>query len=380
MAEPTIDTIGCDLGDTTSELYVLKGGEKDGHRVPPVKTTREAMTTVFKGLKPAHVVIEVGTHSRWVSQLLKDLGHRPTVSNPRAVKLISESTKKTDKRDAALLARLGRADVALLSPIEHRGNQAQADLAVAKARDGLVRARTRLVSQIRMMVKSFGERLGKCDAAHFTQTLPALPPILEPALAPLYEVLETLDKKIAEYDAKIDQLAKKYPEVELVTQPMGVGNLTGLVFVLTIEDKTRFKESRLVGPYLGLVPKNDKSGKIDKQLPITKAGDPFVRRLLVNSAAYILRKSSPASDLKDWGLHLKGRGGTAPMKKAQVAVARKLGVLMHRLWVTGEKYQPVGYAAKKQSPKTTPTPKKKAPTTMQGTKKQKTKGGKKTAQ
>jgi transposase len=131
--------------------------------------------------------------------------------------------------------------------------------------------------------------------------------------------------------------------VEIVSQPKGVGVLTGLVFILTLEDKSRFAKSRDAGAFVGLTPKKRKSGDDDPQLRITKAGDEFLRRLLVQSAHYILGPFGEDSDLRRWGLAQCARGGKAAKKRSRVAVARKLAVLMHRLWVTGEIYQPVGY-------------------------------------
>lgn len=122
-----------------------------------------------------------------------------------------------------------------------------------------------------------------------------------------------------------------------------MGTVTALSFVLVIDEPSRFRKSRDVGPYLSVVPSRDQSGKSDKQLPITKTGDAFMRRLLLQAANYVLRKPSPDTDLKRWGLAIAGRGGRRGRQRAKVAVARKLAVLMHRLWVTGEVYQPVGY-------------------------------------
>jgi len=266
------------------------------------------------------------------------------VANPRRVKLISASDNKTDRHDAELLARLGRVDVKLLAPVEHRESQAQADLAVAKARDTLVATRTKLVNHVRGTVKSFGERLPMCSAASFArQTRGLLPVLLKAALEPIYQVLERIDEQIKEQDKMIERVAKRYPDVEVVSQISGVGVLTALVFVLTIEDKNRFGKSRMVGAYLGLRSRKSSSGKDDPQLRITKAGDPFLRRLLVNGANYILGPFGQDSDLRRWGLELAKRGGKNAKKRAKVAVARKLGVLMHRLWVTGEIYEPLGY-------------------------------------
>lgn len=346
MSETTIETIGCDLGDKTSEICVLEAaGDK---RRTSVRTTRKAMTVFFSRAR-AHVVIEVGVHSRWVKTLLEDLGHQVTVANPRRLKMISQSDSKTDKHDAELLARLGRVDVELLAPVKHRSTQSQVDLAVPKARDVLVRTRTKLVNHIRGTIKSVGESLPKCSAESFgRRTRELIPAVLKPALDPIYETLGKLEEQIRQQDETIERIAERYPEMATVTQPNGIGVLTGLVYMLTIEDKTRFSKSRMAGAFLGLRPRKSESGGNDPQLRITKAGDPFVRRLLVTSANYILGPFGKDSDLRRWGLDLAKRGGKNAKKRAKVAVARKLAVLMHRLWITGEVYEPLGYQRRRQ--------------------------------
>lgn len=159
-------------------------------------------------------------------------------------------------------------------------------------------------------------------------------------------MLEQLEEQIDVYDAQIKQLAEKHPDVEVIAQPKGVGTLTALVFLLTLEDKARFNKSRTVGAFIGFNPKRDQSGDSDKQLGITKTGDAFMRRLAVGSANYILGPFGEDSELRRWGLELAKRGGRNAKKRATVAVARKLVVLMHRLWVTGEVYEPLGYRAR----------------------------------
>jgi len=346
MANTIIETIGCDLGDKKSEICVLDA-EGDIKLQVSVRTTRKGILAFFT--RPAaHVVIEVGAHSRWVSSLLRGLGHQVTAANPRRVKLISESDNKTDRHDAELLARLGRTDVKLLAPVEHRTPQAQADLALAKARDTLVATRTKLVNHVRGTVKSFGERLPMCTTESFArQTRVLVPAELKPALEPIYQVLDRLDEQIKEHDKLIQRVAKRHVDVDVVSQISGVGVLTALVFLLTIEDKNRFAKSRMVGAFVGLRPRKSKSGDGDPQLRITKAGDPFLRRLLVNGANYILGPFGKDSDLRRWGLELAKRGGKNAKKRATVAVARKLAVLMHRLWVTGEVYEPLGHQSRR---------------------------------
>jgi transposase len=134
----------------------------------------------------------------------------------------------------------------------------------------------------------------------------------------------------------------------VVSQIHGVGTLTALVFTLTIDDKNRIHKSRTAGAFVGLRPRKDQSGEADPQLRITKAGDPFLRRLLVNSANHVLGPFAKDSDLRRWGLQLAKRGGKNAKKRAKVAVARKLAVLMHRLWVTGEVYEPIGYRQREE--------------------------------
>ena len=342
MTKNIIETIGCDLGDKKSEICVLGEEDSIGERTS-VRTTRKDMMAFFTRAT-AHVVIEVGAHSRWVSILLKSLGHRVTVANPRRVKLISANNNKTDRNDAELLARLGRVDVKLLAPVLHRKPQAQADLAVAKARDVLVAMRTRLVNHVRGTIKTVGERLPTCTAETFARhTRTLIPAELKPALDPIYQTLDRINEQIREQDKMIERVAKRYPEVDVVSQPNGVGVLTALVFVLTLDDKSRFSKSRMAGAFLGLRPRKSESGDGNPQLRITKTGDPFTRRLLVNGANYILGPFGKDSDLRRWGLELARRGGKNAKKRAKVAVARKLAVLMHRLWVTGEVYEPLGY-------------------------------------
>jgi len=335
-------TTGLDLGDQYSYYYTLDAA---GENVESgrVKTTREGVEKRFGGQEAARVVIEAGTHSPWVSRLLAGLGHEVIVANARKVRLISDNDGKDDPVDAELLARLGRADVKLLSPIQHRGEEAQADLAVIRARDALVGARTQLVNQVRGAVKSLGSRLEKSSTRSFADKMgDQVPEALRAALEPVLEVIAEITNQIGGFDPQIrDRCQQKYPETKLLTAVPGVGALTALGYVLTLEDPHRFASSRAVGSFLGLRPSRDKSGQQDPELHITKAGDQLLRRLLVGSAQYILGPFGPDTDLRRWGLKRAGRGRKNAKKRAVVAVARKLGVLLHRLWVNGEVYQPL---------------------------------------
>jgi transposase len=188
-----------------------------------------------------------------------------------------------------------------------------------------------------------GARLPKCDSASFPRrALEHVPDELHPALLPLLDAVLALTEQIRRHDRAISRLATKdYPQTNLLRQVSGVGPLTSLAFVLTLGDASRFRKSRDVGAYLGLVPRQDDSGARVSQLAITKAGDRAMRRLLVGSAQYILGPFGPDCDLQRYGRRLMQRGGKNAKKRAVVAVARKLAVLLHRLWATGEVYRPL---------------------------------------
>jgi len=339
-------TIGLDLGDKYSVGSVLDGS---GEVVETfrVRTTKPGLARRFAGFEPSRVVLEVGTHSPWASRVIAEAGHEVIVANPRRVRLIAENDSKSDGFDAELLARLGRMDPKLLSPISHRGEQAQRDLVLLRVRDGLVRARTQLINQVRGFAKSLGTRLPSSSSGAFAgRVREAVPLDFFPGLETLLETIALLTEEIRGMDREVERLCEeRYPETALLRQVKGVGPITSLCFVLTLEDPSRFSKSRSVGAYLGLRPRQRDSGEQHPQLRITKAGDELLRRLLVSSGHYILGPFGPDTDLRRFGLRLAETGGKVGKKRAVVAVARRLAVLLHRLWVTGEAYQPLGYDA-----------------------------------
>jgi transposase len=335
-------TIGMDLGDKTSCYCVLdEGGEVV--REERVATTKKAMGQVFGSMERCRIALEVGTHSPWVSRLLKSVGQEVIVANARQVKLISKSSRKNDKLDAQTLARLARADPRLLHPIQHRSEQAQLDLMQIRVRAGLVEARTGLVNMARGLAKALGERLPKCDTDQLDiERMKALPAAVQAVLKPVLEEVESLTEKIHVCDERIEQIAReKYPETAQLKQVSGVGTLIALTFVLTVEDPARFRKSREVGCYVGMRPKSRDSGDSQPQLGISKEGDGYLRQLLVQGAHHILGRRGPDTDLKRWGLQLFARGGKNAKKRAVVAVARKLAVRLHCLWTSGEVYEPL---------------------------------------
>lgn len=345
-AQAALATVGIDLGDKKSFVCVL---DEAGHVIEEatLPTTKTAFAGRFKGVPRMRIAIETGTHSSWVSRLLTECDHEVIVANARKLRLIYENDNKSDRVDAENLARLARVDPKLLSPITHRSAQMQSDMALLLSRDALVRARTALVNQVRGLVKSVGGRIPSCSSEVFAKTAPAyVPKELWPAIAPVLDAIARVNAKARELEKRIEAAAKaRYPATQALQQISGVGPITALAFVLTIADPRRFRNSRSVGAYLGLRPRKDESGESDPQLRITKAGNSFVRKLMVQAAHYILGPFGPDTDLRRWGLKLAERGGKNAKKRAVVAVGRKLAVLLHRLWVTGRAYVPLREAA-----------------------------------
>ena len=338
-------TVGLDLGDRSSRYCILNeaGGKASEDQL---LTTKAGLDSLFAKMAVCRIALEVGTHSPWVSRHLAAMGHEVIVANPRKVRLITQSVKKNDRMDAEQLARLARVDPQLLGPIRHRGAEAQGDLAVIRARAEMVDCRTALINTARGLAKPMGERLKSCDADYVKESLAeGLSEATQNAIRPLLKSVEEISRQIGAYDKKIQEMEKRYPETKVLKQVHGVGTLIALTFILTLEDAERFTHSRDVGPYLGLTRKLRDSGESQPELGISKAGDVLLRRLLVQAAHCILRDGAPDSDLKLWGMTKvqagAGKKGSKRRKKrATVAVARKLAVLLHRLWVTGEVYDP----------------------------------------
>ena len=266
------------------------------------------------------------------------------VANARKTRLIYAEGRKTDRIDAEKLARLARLDPKLLAPIEHRGESSQAHLALIRSREALVRTRARLINHVRFTVKPFGHRLPKCSAQGFHKKVAGggIPEFLEPSLGPILQTIGELTARIREYDRKLEATAEElYPQTRLLRQVQGVGSLTALAFVLTLEDPMRFANGRAVGAYVGLVPGKDQSGASDPQRRISRHGNELLRRLLVGYAHYILGPFGQDPDLRRHGEKIAQRGSKNARKRAIVAVARKLAVLLHRLWISGELYDPL---------------------------------------
>lgn len=334
--------IGVDLGDRKHHVCVTdKKGVILGEF--PINNDRAALKQLCVEYPKASVALEVGSHSPWISRFLTDAGMRVTVANARKLRAIYQNERKCDQLDARMLAKLLRADPDLLKPIQHGSEQAQKDLVAIKIRCSLVRQRAAVIVSVRGVLKSLGLRLPGSSAEafhHRAETFLAEHPELETAISPALKSIQSLTEQIKVYEAQIQQSARQHhPQAVMFQQIPSIGPITSMAFVLTIEDPHRFKDPRDVGAYLGLVPKRDQSGDTDKQLPISKTGNAYLRQLLVQCAQYLVGHFGPDCALRRQGLLLAAKGGRAAKKKAVIAIARKLAVMMVAMWQKGSTYE-----------------------------------------
>jgi len=339
MEKPTT-TVGLDLGDRFSRYCVLN---EDAEVIEEgrIASTETALRRHFAGEPQQRVAMECGTHSPWVSRLLQQLGHQVIVANARKIRAITASESKNDRNDAEKLARFAACDPRLLSAIRHRSPERQQDLNLLQARDTLVRVRTMIVNSVRGLVKSAGGRLPRCSTESFAvHVRPWVPAALAAAVGPLLEQLSTLTMQIRHLDKQIENLSQRYPEIGILRTAPGVGPVIAAAYALTLEPPAAGARSRSAGALLGLRPRQSQSGDSDPQHRISKTGNRYLRRLLVQAAHYILGRFGPDSELRRWGLKLAASGGKRGLKRAVVAVARKLAVILHRLWRSGECYRP----------------------------------------
>lgn len=335
--------VGMDLSDKTSHVHAVDGETGEVLEDGKIANRPAVLEARFRTYEDARFVLEAGGQSAWIRDLLVKLGHEVVVANPRRLQLLTENDRKSDRVDAQILAQLGRVAPDLLSPVWTRPSETRGDLAQIRSRDALVRARTKLVNCVRSTVKLFGARLKKCSATSFHKLdLSDVPEVARPAVAGLLPAIAQLTASIKTHDKAIEEIATtKYPETERLRQVAGVGPMTSLAFVLTVGDPTRFANSRTLASYFGLRPRQCDSGESSPQLRITKSGNGYMRRLLVCAAQHVLGPFGPDTDLRRWGTKLFERGGKNAKKRAVVAVARKLTILLHRLWLTGEDYEPL---------------------------------------
>jgi transposase len=338
--------IGVDLGDTKHAICVT---DKKGNILAEFTIINHAkeIERLAEAYPRARVALEVGTHSPWISRLLTAKGLDVVVANARKLRAIYANERKCDKLDARMLAKLLRVDIDLLHPVRHGSEASQLELLHIKLRDSLVRQRVTAISTVRGTLKSLGVRLSSPSSPAFTKQArhqlagPAGQPALLEIIEPMLKAIDEHSAQIKHYDKSIAKAAEGHPECFRFQQIAGVGPITALTFALVVEDPLRFEDPRDVGTWLGLVPRRDQSGASDKQLPISKAGNQYLRCLLVQSAQYLLGHWGADCDLRRHGLKLASRGGKAAKKKAVIAIARKLAVLMLAMWKRQSDYEPL---------------------------------------
>ncbi|HEY6845463.1 MAG TPA: IS110 family transposase [Terracidiphilus sp.] len=325
-------SVGLDLGDRFIHYCVLNQ-EGEVMEEGRMQNSESVLDKHFAGESVMRIAMEAGTHSPWVSRLLKRLGHQVLVANPRKIRAITGSESKNDRNDAELLARFAAYDPKLLSPIEHRSQQRQQDLNLLCARSTLVRARTMIVNVVRGLVKSAGGRLPSCSTESFAKRVAgSIPTPLGEVCLPLLKQIGQLTAQIDRMDKQIEQLARKYSEISVLKTVPGVGPVVAACYVLTLDRPDVLGDNRQAGAFLGLRPRQSQSGDSDPQRRISKTGNSYLRSLLVQSAQYILGRFGPDSALRRWGLKLAASGGKRGKKRALVAVARKLAVMLHSMW------------------------------------------------
>jgi transposase len=352
MKQGTTETMGIDLGDRWSHVYAVSTatGEVLGER--RVRTRVEDLTALFAGVARMRVVLETGTHSNWVARLAMRHGHEVIVGQARRLRVIYENPTKSDAVDAKMLADLGSTHPQLLHPVKVRSEQIHADLAVLRARENLVEARTKLVNAARGLAKSLGHVLPVSTTENFPRKAwKDCPEGLRPALGPLLVSIASLTRQIRCADREVIRLCRgRYAQaVAPLLKVGGVAELSALAFVLVVGDPARFQRTRDIGAFLGLVPRRNQSGACDPQLPITKCGDPMLRRLLGQSAHWILGPFGSDSDLRRWGLRQVERRGKSGKRRVLVGVTRRLSVLLLALWKSGAEYEPLRNAKQSQS-------------------------------
>ena len=328
---------GIDLHQDKSEICII---DEDGEVMErtTVRTTRRGLSRYFGGRARMRVVMEAGGSSPWVSRLVESCGHEVIVCSPRRVRLIAESTLKADAVDAEVLARLVRIDPGFLGSVTHRSEEAQRLRSQLTVRSALVEARTKWINTVKGILRGFGYRVAGGGPRTFPQRVAKLdlPAELREVVKPLLAQLDLVTAEIDRREEDLEMVAKELPAVEHLRRIPGVGLIVALYYVLTIDDPERFRKSRDVAAYFGLRPTMRSSASVSYFGRITREGDPEMRRLLVQAAHGLLRTRA-RSHLQDWAVELAGRRGKG---KAVVALARKIAVLMHRLWVTGEVFQP----------------------------------------
>jgi len=353
MDKSTAFTVGIDLGDRVAHACAVRGGEVIERF--SFKMSLDDVVNAFVDRDRCTVALEAGAQCAWVTEALQDLGFEVVVANPRKLKAISTNTRKNDRNDAEMLARLVAVDRSLLSPVTLRDPAQQRALNLLGTRHALVEQRTAAINRIRSCCKSVGLRLQSTAPTALAKLQSDIPAPLRDCLAPLFALVSFVNGQIHDLDTQLQDIAERdYPVTQRLQTVKGVGPVTSLAFVLVLGQFERFPSGRHAAAYLGLVPRQDQSGAIDRQLGISKTGNTYLRQLLTQCAHSILGANGQDSELRRWGLAIAERGGKNAKKRAVVATARKLAVLLYCMWKHGTTWNPEHNAAARPPAPTAP--------------------------
>ena len=330
--------VGLDVSLKETSICVVDGS---GEIVceTSVGTTPETIAKFIEKRAPSavRVGLESGLLSTWLWHGLRALDVPVVCLDARhAASALKMQVNKTDRNDAAGLAQIVR--TGWYREVEVKSLACHEVRAVLLARSRLVASRRDLENQMRGLLKPFGLLVGKVRGKGFegrVRELIADTPAMAEVIDALLLARRTLCTQVARLDVRVRMLAQTItPCRRLMTVP-GVGPITALAYVTVIDDPGRFRKGRSVGAYLGLTPRRYQSGEVDRAGRISKCGDGLVRTLLFEAAGVLLTRVQRMSPLKAWGLRLAKRIGA---KKAKVAVARKLAVILHCMWTDGTEF------------------------------------------
>jgi transposase len=327
-----------DLHKKESQIRIITGaGEIIDRRIA---TTRDRFAAVFGGRVPMRVLVEASTESEWVAQHLESLGHEVIVADPNYAPMYGHRTRriKTDRRDVAALAEACRLGIYQAA---HRRSAARSAMQWhITIRDQLVRTRTRAISLIRTAARMAGVHLRSGGAESFLDRLDGvdLPDTVRTAIAPLREVIETLNTEVADADRNLARIAEVDPVIQrLMTMPT-IGAVTATAYVAALDDVARFRGASQVSSYLGLVPREYSSGEQQRKGHIVRSAHPRVQGLLVEAAWRVWRSTRPeVRPLQVWARQIAQRRGR---RIAIVALARRLARILFAMWRDERPYQP----------------------------------------
>ena len=328
---------GIDLSNESTSICVI---DEDGALVSEteIPTEEEAVRRFFGKFKELRCVVEATALAEWMCGIVEESGHGINIIDPRQAKAVTHTKKKTDRIDARKLAQLAR--VGWYTVVHRKSGKARGLRSFMTARSQLVKTQVALKSAIQGLFRAHGTKLpsgsGEVFEHNVRVALKQAEPMLKRAIAPLLKTwVEVSQRAAAMYVVLGKQIAKKDPECKLLMSVPSIGPATAATFVATVDDPKRFATGEQVSSYLGLVPSIYQSGGTEIRGRITKQGDVLLRWLLVEAASNLLCHSRSTCALRQWGLRIQKEKGFG---KARVAVARKLAVIMHRIWLTGEEF------------------------------------------